>query len=324
MAEVLLTAAGVKKYFQARKGLLSKPLFVKAVDDVDLEVHVGETVGLVGESGCGKSTLGRVLLNLDSATAGEITYRGRRIEKLSQKDMRPLRKEMQLIFQDPYASLNPRMTIFESVKAPLDTFGSESDSAKQERVEALLEYVGIGQQHMSKYPHELSGGQRQRVVIARAMISDPDFVVCDEPVSALDVSVRSQVLNLMKKLQADRKLSYLFISHDLSVVRFLCDTIVVMYLGRIVERASKEELFSHCGHPYTRALLSVIPIPDLHVKTERILLQGDVPGPLHPPEGCRFHTRCPYATDVCRQQIPEAVSVSPTHTVNCHHAGQFM
>lgn len=320
MADTLLTASGLKKYFPVKRGLLEKPRFVKAVDDVDLTVHVGETVGLVGESGCGKSTLGRLLLHLERVTEGQITYRGQQIEKMSNKEMRPLRKEMQLIFQDPYASLNPRMTIYESVKAPLDTFFQLSEEEKRKQVESLLDYVGIGQQHMAKYPHELSGGQRQRVVIARAMISRPDFVVCDEPVSALDVSVRSQVLNLMKKLQKDRGLSYLFISHDLSVVRFLCDTIVVMYLGKVVECATKEELFANSIHPYTKALLSAIPIPDIHVKSNRIILHGDVPSPVDPPAGCRFHTRCPYATDLCRQKAPEMFSASPTHKVLCHFA----
>lgn len=324
MREILMEAVGVKKYFPVKRSMPFEPKrYVKAVDGVDITIHSNETVGLVGESGCGKSTLGRALINLAPATDGKILYRGKEIQNYKPSQMRPLHKELQLIFQDPYASLNPRMTIYEAVKAPLDVYHQGSEEEKKDRVRELLDYVGIGAQHMWKYPHELSGGQRQRVVIARAVILNPNFVVCDEPVSALDVSVRSQVLNLMKQLQQDVGLSYLFISHDLSVVRYLCSQILVMYLGRIVEEASKEELFEHPVHPYTKALLSAIPIPDIHVKTKRIILTGDVPSPLNPPAGCRFHTRCPYATEVCSKEAPACMEVAKGHKVYCHHAKEL-
>lgn len=318
--KVLLEASNVKKYFLVKNSLIKgRRKYLKAVDDVNLVVHEGETVGLVGESGCGKSTLGRSLLKLHSITGGTISFKGENIESYGFGKMRELRKEMQIVFQDPYASLNPRMSIYNSVKAPLDVFHIGTEEEKKERIEGLLDYVGIGKQHMEKYPHELSGGQRQRIFIARAMILDPSFIVCDEPVSALDVSVRSQVLNLMKKIQAENNVSYLFISHDLSVVRYICDVVAVMYLGKIVEQGTKEELFDHPVHPYTKALLSAIPIPDIHVKTKRIVIQGDIPSPLNPPTGCRFHTRCPYATDICSQEEPAMRNVGGRHMVACHH-----
>ena len=321
MSEVILKAVGVKKYFPIKRGLPFGPRqYVKAVDGVNITVHKNETVGLVGESGCGKSTLGRALINLAPATDGQVIYQGNDIRAYNFSQMRPLRRELQMIFQDPYASLNPRMTICEAVKAPLDVYKLGSEQEKLKRVRELLDYVGIGAQHMQKYPHELSGGQRQRVVIARSIILKPSFVVCDEPVSALDVSVRSQVLNLMKRMQKDVGLSYLFISHDLSVVRYLCSHILVMYLGRVVEEASKTQLFEHPVHPYTRALLSAIPVPDIHVETKRIILTGDVPSPLNPPSGCHFHTRCSYATDLCSAQEPPCVEIEPGHKVYCHHA----
>lgn len=309
--QILLEAEHVVKHFPIRKSLFAKNrTFLHAVDDVSLTVHKGETVGLVGESGCGKSTLGRCLIGLYQVTDGVIRFHGKEIQNATYHQQRELRKEQQIIFQDPYAALNPRVTIYQAVKAPLDVFEIGTEAERKEEVEALLDYVGIGPQHMNKYPHELSGGQRQRVFIARASILNPSFVVCDEPVSALDVSVRSSVLNLMKKLQAETNVSYLFISHDLSVVRYICDTIIVMYLGKIMEQGTKEELFSHPLHPYTKALISAIPIPDTHVHKERILLSSDLPSPINPPKGCRFCTRCPNATKRCFEEEPHLTAVS--------------
>lgn len=319
--ELLLDVVDLKKYYPVNKTIIKeKRKYLKAVDGINLRIYKGETVGLVGESGCGKSTLGRTILKLHQLTDGAIWYKGNQIESYGFEDMRELRKDMQMIFQDPFASLNPRMTIFDAVKAPLDVFKIGTNEERTDRVKKLLNYVGLGENHIYKYPHEMSGGQRQRVVIARAVISNPEFIVCDEPVSALDVSVRSQVLNLMKDMQENMQLSYLFISHDLSVVRYLCDRIAVMYLGRIVEIASKKELFENPIHPYTKALISAIPIPDVKVKTKRIILKGDVPSPIDPPTGCRFHTRCPYATKECAEVMPELKDINSQHQVACIHA----
>lgn len=318
--ELLLDVVDLKKYYPVNKTIIKeKRKYLKAVDGINLRIYKGETVGLVGESGCGKSTLGRTILKLHQLTDGAIWYKGNQIESYGFEDMRELRKDMQMIFQDPFASLNPRMTIFDAVKAPLDVFKIGTDEERTDKVKKLLNYVGLGENHIYKYPHEMSGGQRQRVVIARAVISNPEFIVCDEPVSALDVSVRSQVLNLMKDMQENMQLSYLFISHDLSVVRYLCDRIAVMYLGRIVEIASKKELFENPIHPYTKALISAIPIPDVKVKTKRIILKGDVPSPIDPPTGCRFHTRCPYATKECAEVMPELKEINSQHQVACIH-----
>lgn len=319
--ELLLDVVDLKKYYPVNKTIIKeKRKYLKAVDGINLRIYKGETVGLVGESGCGKSTLGRTILKLHQLTDGAIWYKGNQIESYGFEDMRELRKDMQMIFQDPFASLNPRMTIFDAVKAPLDVFKIGTNEERTDRAKKLLNYVGLGENHIYKYPHEMSGGQRQRVVIARAVISNPEFIVCDEPVSALDVSVRSQVLNLMKDMQENMQLSYLFISHDLSVVRYLCDRIAVMYLGRIVEIASKKELFENPIHPYTKALISAIPIPDVKVKTKRIILKGDVPSPIDPPTGCRFHTRCPYATKECAEVMPELKDINSQHQVACIHA----
>ncbi len=315
--KLLLEVQGLKKHYPVSGGKV-----LKAVDGVDLKIHEGETCGLVGESGCGKSTLGRTILKLHPATEGQIIFDGQHIEGHTARQMRPLRKEMQIIFQDPYASLSPRMTILDAVKAPLDVQGELPEKEKLEQVHRILDVVGVAPQHMYKYPHELSGGQRQRVVIARAMITRPRFVVCDEPVSALDVSVRAQVLNLMRRMQREMQVSYLFISHDLSVVRYLCERVVVMYLGKVVEQADKKALFENPLHPYTRALISAIPVPNIHVEHNHIALEGDIPNPVNPPGGCHFHTRCPYATERCRTEEPLLKEAAQGHCVACHRAGE--
>lgn len=315
----LLEVKGLKKYFPITGGLLRKTVgYVKAVDGVDLFIKRAETLGLVGESGCGKSTLGRAILRLIDATEGEITYNGQNILELTKEEMRELRKKMQIIFQDPYASLNPRMTVGDIVGEPMDIFGLAKGREKEEKILELLNIVGLDVQHIRRYPHEFSGGQRQRIGIARALAVNPEIIICDEPVSALDVSVRSQVLNLMQELQQKFQLTYLFISHDLSVVKHISDRVCVMYLGKIVEVSEKNELYSNPLHPYTKALLSAIPIPDPEAKRERIILEGDVPTPINPPTGCRFHTRCQYAMPVCSQQEPILKDIGNEHFVACH------
>lgn len=317
--EKLVELKQVKKEFITAKSMTGKPLkVVHAVDSVDLTIYEGETIGVVGESGCGKSTLGRCILRLVNPTAGEVRYRGKNITGLNKEEMRQMRRKMQLIFQDPYASLNPRMTVLELIKAPLDAFGIGSNEDRIRKVREIMGLVGMPEHMMNRYPHEFSGGQRQRIVIARALVLDPEFVVCDEPVSALDVSVRAQVLNLIQDLQKTKKLTYLFISHDLSVVKYVSDRIAVMYLGRIVEVAKKEELYENARHPYTKALLSAIPIPDVDNKMKREILTGDVPSPLNPPSGCYFHTRCRYATDRCRMECPALKDVGGGHLAACH------
>ncbi len=312
-SNALLAVQNVKKYFKGTKGCQ-----VKAVDDVSFAVAKGETLGLVGESGCGKSTLGRTVLNLVNATEGGVIYEGRDILKLPQTEMRMLRKKLQMVFQNPYSSLNPRMTVLEAVRAPLDIFGIGTKEERFERSRDILKYVGLNEYQMYRYPHEFSGGQRQRIVIARAIISEPDFVVCDEPVSALDVSVRAQVLNLMQDIQKERGVAYLFISHDLSVVKHISDRIAVMYLGKIVEISPRETLYDQPGHPYTQALLSAIPIPDTDIVRERIILKGDLPSPMNPPAGCRFHTRCRFAVEECRMKEPKMRFDESGHGVACH------
>ena len=317
----LLQVEHLKKYFYgSRKWFAgeSQRSVVKAVDDVSFSIRRGETFGIVGESGCGKSTLGRSVIRLIEPTDGRILYDSVDLRSLSAEELRLKRREIQIIFQDPYASLNPRMTVRELIKAPLDVFSRDSEEKKMEQVREIMSLVGLREEFMHKYPHEFSGGQRQRIVIARALILKPSFIFCDEPVSALDASVRAQVLNLMKRIQKEMNLTYMFISHDLSVVRFLCDRIAVMYLGRIVELATRDELYNHALHPYTQALLSSIPVPDTDVKPNRIILQGEVPSPYHPPEGCHFHTRCPYATEQCRTTAPEMRDAGNGHMVACH------
>ena len=312
----LLRLKGVRKYYGDVQGRRRDGVTVKAVDGIDLDIHAGETLGLVGESGCGKSTLGRAVLYLDPPTAGTVEYRGSDLSSLDKEQLREMRRKMQIIMQDPYASLNPRMTVYDAICAPLKNFGLGNSKEQQERVLAIMEKVGLDSYSLHKYPHEFSGGQRQRIVIARAMVLGPEFVVCDEPVSALDVSVRSQVLNMMKDLQQEMGLTYLFISHDLSVVKYISDRIAVMYLGRIVEQAPTEELFKNPLHPYTRALMSAILVPGER-GNQHIILTGDVPSPRNPPKGCHFHTRCPAACARCGQQTPKLREVTPGHFVAC-------
>lgn len=317
--KVLLELKGVKKEFVTARTWSGKPLkVVHAVDSIDLSVFQEETLGVVGESGCGKSTLGRSILRLINPTAGQILYHGEDIIGFSKEEMRQMRRNMQLIFQDPYASLNPRMTVLELIKAPLDAFRIGSGEERNRKVREIMELVGMPENMMNRYPHEFSGGQRQRIVIARALVLDPEFVVCDEPVSALDVSVRAQVLNLIQDLQKKKKLTYLFISHDLSVVKYISDRIAVMYLGRIVEIADKDTLYSSPQHPYTKALLSAIPIPDVDIKMKREILTGDVPNPINPPNGCYFHTRCKYAEKCCMQETAPLRDIGDGHFVACH------
>lgn len=317
--EILLETKDLRKYFSGKKGLFNmNPPVVKAVDDINLTIRKGETLGLVGESGCGKSTLGRTILDLIPKTSGQVFYKGEDIAAYDKKKMWEMRQKMQIIFQDPYSSLNPRMTVYDLVSAPLEVYNIGTAEERKEKVISILNDVGLDKQYLNRFPHEFSGGQRQRIGIARALILNPEFVVCDEAVSALDVSVRAQVLNLMKKMQEKRNLTYLFISHDLSVVRHVSDRIAVMYLGSVVEIAGKHELYDSPVHPYTKALLSAIPIPDANRKRNRIILEGDVPSAYNPPSGCKFHTRCPYATEKCRTEVPQLRSVGEDHMVACH------
>ena len=319
MSEYLVEVKDLKKQFVASKSIFkNKSTYVNAVNGITLNIKRGETLGLVGESGCGKSTLGRTILRLTPATSGQVIFDGQDIGKLSNEDMRQMRKRMQMIFQDPYSCLNPRMNILELVRAPLDVFKIGTREERVEKVKEMLEIVGMGEQHMMRYPHEFSGGQRQRVGIARALISNPEFVVCDEPVSALDVSVRASVLNLMNQLQERFGLTFLFISHDLSVVKHISDRVAVMYLGGIVEITSKDELYKNPLHPYTKALLSAIPLPDPSRKAAPKILEGDLPSPYNPPTGCRFHTRCEYCTARCKEEAPVLKNMGGGHQVACH------
>jgi oligopeptide transport system ATP-binding protein len=321
--EPLLKVRNLTKYFTVDKTLFGKPTaVVKAVDGVNFDINPGETLGLVGESGCGKSTTGRVILRLLEPTAGEVFFEGRSIFELSQEEMRNLRQKMQIIFQDPYASLNPRMTVGQIVAEPLKIYGLASGAELDKRVNQLLDYVGLASYHARRYPHEFSGGQRQRVGIARALAVNPKLIICDEAVSALDVSIQSQVLNLLKDLQQEFKFSYLFIAHGLNVVKHMSDRVGVMYLGQMVELASDIDLYGSPLHPYTQALLSAIPVPNPKVKKERIILEGDVPSPVNPPTGCRFHTRCFKCMDICSQQQPEFKEIKPGHWVACHAVTQ--
>lgn len=316
MVEPLISARNIKKHFNVGEGIL------KAVDGLSFDIYPGETFGLVGESGCGKSTAGRTIIRLYDPTDGELIFNGRNIYELSHREMQEVRKDFQMIFQDPYASLNPRMTVEEIVAEPLDIHGVYKNSKdRRNRVIELLELVGLNEEHANRFPHEFSGGQRQRIGIARALALNPKFIVCDEPISALDVSIQAQVVNLLKELQERFGLTYLFIAHDLSMVRYISDRVGVMYLGHMMELAPSEELYENPLHPYTKALLSAIPIPDPDVQRtrERIKLDGDVPSPINPKPGCRFADRCPHATDLCRKETPVFEEKRPGHFVACHY-----
>src|SRR5213080_4016968 len=318
----LLEIQSLKKYFPIRKGVLQREIErVHAVDDVTLTVAKGETVGLVGESGCGKSTLGRCIVRLLEPTDGDVVFQGRSIAKLGPRAMRPLRREMQMVFQDPYASLNPRKRVGSIVGDPLKIHGLGDRKERKKQVEELLETVGLSPEHYNRFPHEFSGGQRQRIGVARALALRPKLIVADEPVSALDVSIQAQMINLLDELQDEFRLTYLFIAHDLGVVRHVSDRIAVMYLGKLVELSPAEEHYKRPIMPYTEALLSAVPIPDpdLAEKRERIVLEGDVPSPISPPSGCRFHPRCRYATDVCTEIEPPLVDYGNGHLAACHH-----
>ena len=315
----ILEVKNLTKTFQVNGGFLKKGKNLTAVDNVSFELMEGETLCLVGESGCGKSTLARSILQIIKPTSGEVLFEGVDLCKLDEKKVRPYRKNLQMTFQDPYASLNPRMTIRELIGAPIRAFKLAASAEEfDKKIREVCSVVGISEDWLDKYPHEFSGGQRQRIVIARALILNPKFIVCDEPVSALDVSIRSQILNLMKDLQAQFRFSYLFVSHDLSVVNYIGDRIAVMYLGEFVELADKKELFCNPLHPYTQALLSAIPVADVTYKRERNYLEGEVPSPVDPPSGCKFRTRCKYATDLCRTRKPEFRMVSEDHFAACH------
>jgi oligopeptide/dipeptide ABC transporter ATP-binding protein len=332
---ILLEVKGLKKYFPIQKGLLRRTVGnVKAVDDVNFYVREGETLGLVGESGCGKSTAGRTIIRLYEATAGEVLFNSRALAsnggtkmvnllELSPDDMKTVRKEISMVFQDPINSLNPRMTVSDIVAEPLTIHGLNLGPETEAIVIRLLERVGLRPDHLRRYPHEFSGGQRQRIGIARALSLNPRLVICDEPVSALDVSIQAQTLNLLQDLQQDFNLSYIFVAHDLSVVQHISDRIAVMYVGKIAEMASAEELYSHPLHPYTEALLSSVPVADPLYKSDRIVMQGDVADPSNPPSGCYFHPRCRYAQEVCKLKTPEFRELKPDHFVACHRAEEL-
>ena len=325
---ILVQVRNLKKYFPIYRGALlqRKVGDIKAVDDVSFEIYVGETLGLVGETGCGKTTVGRTLLRLYEPTAGQILFDGVDLVLLKESQIRKMRERMQMIFQDPYASLNPRMTVGSIIAAPLEVHGYAKGKAKRDRVQQLLDMVGLNPDFVNRYPHEFSGGQRQRIGIARALAVNPDLVVCDEPISSLDVSIQAQVVNLLEELQDKLGLTYLFIAHDLSMVRHISDRMAVMYLGKIMELAGRDEIYLHPLHPYTQALMSAVPVPDPDVaqKRKRIILEGDIPNPANPPVGCNFNTRCPIAKEICYQVDPEYREIKEKHWVACHFAQDYL
>jgi len=314
----LISLQDLQVHYRIGGGLFGEPKTVKAVDGVTLDIRKGETLGLVGESGCGKSTLGKAILRLTEPTGGKAFYQGKDLAHLPKAAMREQRKDLQMIFQDPYASLNPRMTVGQIIGEPIKTFGLANGSL-DEKVQELMETVGLSRRFIKRYPHEFSGGQRQRIGIARALAVDPRFIVADEPISALDVSIQAQIMNLLERLQAEKDLTYLFISHDLRAVRHLSDRVAVMYLGKIVELAPGKDIYSEPLMPYTKALISAVPVPDPEIEAtrERIILKGDVPSPINPPAGCRFHTRCPYAIEACSAIEPQLVEIKPRHFAAC-------
>jgi peptide/nickel transport system ATP-binding protein len=323
--KVLLQVDHLKQYFPVKTDSLFKPkAYVKAVDDVSFHLFEGETLSIVGESGCGKSTTGRAILRLDEPTDGKVYYSGKNILGLNKKELRKLRGDLQVIFQDPFASLNPRQSVKQILNEAMGIQNVVEKSKRMGRMLELLGYVGLPPEALDRYPHEFSGGQRQRIGIARALAVNPKLIICDEAVSALDVSIQAQILNLLKKLQRQFGLTFLFISHDLSVVRHISDRVMVMYLGKVVEIADKKDLFDSPLHPYTKALLSSIPVPNPDIKRERILLKGDVPSPINPPNGCRFHTRCPFATEKCMVEEPAIRELGTNHFVSCHYAEKLV
>lgn len=317
--KTLISIQNLKVHYKTGGGLFKEKKIVKAVDGVSLDIVKGETLGLVGESGCGKSTLGKALLRLTEPTGGKVIYGGKDLAHLSQGEMRDQRKHLQMIFQDPYASLNPRMTVGQIIGEPLRTFGLTNGKSAEQKVQDLMETVGLSRRFVKRYPHEFSGGQRQRIGIARALAVDPEFIVADEPISALDVSIQAQIMNLMERLQSAKNLTYLFISHDLRAVRHLSDRVAVMYLGKIVELADSKDIYAEPLHPYSKALISAVPVPDpeIEAKRERIILKGDVPSPINPPKGCHFNTRCKYAVPECKIQEPQLVEIKPRHFAAC-------
>ncbi|MFN8433741.1 MAG: ABC transporter ATP-binding protein [Anaerolineales bacterium] len=323
MSEPLVRVENLTKHFPIRKGMLIERVVgaVRAVDNVSFTIERGETLGMVGESGCGKTTAGRTLLGLYPATSGKTIIDGHSVHEARGSELMKVRRKAQMIFQDPYASLNPRWTVSSIISEPLRVHGLLSNQkARDERVKELLDLVGLNARHINRFPHEFSGGQRQRIGIARALASDPLFIVCDEPISALDVSIQAQVVNLLEKLQDQLGLTYLFVAHDLSMVRHICDRVSVMYLGVMVELAERDELYENPQHPYTKALLSAVPVPDPRKERERkrVILSGDVPSPINPPSGCRFHPRCPIAVERCKAEVPEWREIKPGHHVACH------